>query len=260
MFSYAIADLKRTLAMLPVAFYFARSDLKARYQRSVLGPLWLVFGTAIGVTGLGLLWSVLLHSNRAQFIPSLTVGLVVWQFISGTVTESSRTFINNWLLIRNLSIPFGFYPTQLIMRQLVNFAHNALVILVVLLIYPPPLGLAQLLVLPGLLLVVGNLWWVALVLGMMGARFRDLEPLIGAFMPLLFFLSPVIYRPDQLGIKSVLAWVNPFSYLITVVRDPVQGVVPAGFVYAGALGMLVVGWLFALWLLQGRHKRIAFWV
>ncbi len=260
MFSYAISDVKRTVAMLPVAFYFARSDMKARYQRSVLGPLWLVLGTAIGVTGLGLLWSVLLHSNRAQFIPSLTVGLVVWQFISGTVIESTRTFTNNWQLIRNLSIPFGFYPTQLIMRQLVNFGHNALVIIAVLLIYPPHVGMAQWLILPGLLLLIGNLWWVALVLGMLGARFRDLEPLIGAFMPLLFFLTPVIYRPDQLGIKAALAWVNPFTWLITVLRDPIQGTVPAAFVYLCATGLMVAGWLFAMWLLQSRHKRIAFWV
>ncbi len=175
MFAYALSDLKRTMAMLPVAYYLARSDLKARYRRSMLGPLWLVLGTAVGVTGLGILWSVLLHENRATFIPSLTVGLVVWQLISGTVIESTRTFSNNYLLIRNLAIPFGFYPLQLIMRQVVNFAHNALVILAVLLIYPPHWSAVQWLCLPGFLLVLGNLYWIALVLGMMGARFRDLK-------------------------------------------------------------------------------------
>ncbi len=260
MFAYALSDLKRTMAMLPVAYYLARSDLKARYRRSMLGPLWLVLGTAVGVTGLGILWSVLLHENRATFIPSLTVGLVVWQLISGTVIESTRTFSNNYLLIRNLAIPFGFYPLQLIMRQVVNFAHNALVILAVLLIYPPHWSAVQWLCLPGFLLVLGNLYWIALMLGMMGARFRDLENLIAAFMPLLFFLTPVIYRPEQLGFKSLFAWLNPFSYLISVIRDPLQGHVPAPFVWEGAIILLVFGWLSSLYLLQTRHGRVAFWV
>ena len=256
----AIKDIKKTIKMLPVALFFAYSDLKARYRRSLLGPLWLVIGTTVGVAGLGLLWSILLKQDRHLFIPSLTVGLVTWQLISGTVIESSRTFVTNASLIRNVSIPFGFYPTQLVMRQLVNFAHNAMVIFVVLIIYPPNISIAQWLIIPGLLLLIGNLLWIAFLFGMMGARFRDLEPLISTFMPLMFFLSPVIYRPDQLGFKSALVWANPFSYLIAIIRDPIQGIVPEIFVYQGATLMLLVGWVFTFVLLQKKYQRIAFWV
>jgi ABC-type polysaccharide/polyol phosphate export permease len=260
MFDYAFSDLKNTLKMFPVALFFARSDLKARYRRSVLGPLWLVLGTAIGVAGLGVLWSVILKVDRAVFIPSLTVGLIVWQFISGTVTESTRVFINNANILRNLKIPFIFYPTQLVMKQLVNFAHNALVIVVVLLIYHPLLGWAQWLLIPGLILLVGNLLWISLIMGMLGARYRDIEQLVNAVVPLLFFLSPVIYRPTQLGIQAKIAWMNPFTYLITVIRDPIQGVAPAPFVYVVSVAMLVLGWLASLWLLQRKYRRVAFWI
>lgn len=54
------------------------------------------------------------------------------------------------------------------------------------------------LVFPGLLLVVLNLYWLMHGLGLVGARFRDIELLISSIVPLLFFISPVIYRADRL--------------------------------------------------------------
>lgn len=260
MFKFAFADVKETVRKVGCALFFAWGDLKARYRRSVLGPLWLVLGTAIGVAGLGFLWSALLKMDRASFIPSLTTGLVIWQLIAGCVTESPSVFIKNASIIRNLKMPYLFFPIQLLLRQLLNFSHNLVVVIVVLLIFPPLLNMNQWLLIPGFILLVGNLLWIILVLGMLGARFRDIEPLIGALMPMLFFLSPVIYRPSNLGMKEQIAWLNPFTYFISLVRDPLQGVAPPVFVYQVSLIMLVLGWFLALWLFDRKHHRIAFWV
>lgn len=260
MMNAALLDFIETLHKLPLAVYFAWGDTKARYRRSVLGPFWLVVGTAIGVAGLGFLWSMLLKTDRASFIPSLTVGLVIWQLIAGCVTESCSIFVRNAPIIHNLRTPYLIFPVQLLLRQLINFGHNLIVVLAVLSIFPPLLNYNQLLIIPGLLLLIGNLLWIIVMIGMLGARFRDMEPLIAAFMPMMFFLSPVIYRPDQLGLKDMIVWLNPFSYMISLIRDPLQGLAPPLFVYYVSIGMLVVGWLVSLWLLNRSYNRIAFWV
>lgn len=256
----ALDDVKKTLKLAPAALFLTWSDTKARYRRSMLGPFWLVLGTGIGVAGLGFLWSALLKMDRETFIPSLTVGLIVWQLIAGCVTESSGVFVRNSMVVRNLKIPFLFFPLQLVLRQTINFGHNLVVILVVLLIFPPPLSAVQLLLIPGFVLLIGNLLWLTMIVGMVGARFRDIEPLIGAFMPMLFFLSPVIYRPDHLGIHAQIAWLNPFSYFISLIRDPIQGVMPPMFVYGVATAMLIAGWLFTLQFLGRKYGRVPFWV
>ncbi len=183
------SDLVETLQKLPLALYFAWGDTKARYRRSVLGPFWLVMGTAVGVVGLGFLWSELLNVEKSTFIPSLSIGLVVWQLIAGCVMESSASFVQNAKLIRNLKTSFLIFPMQLLLRQLINFGHNLLVVIVVLLIFPPPLNINQLLVIPGIIIVIGNLFWIASLIGLLGARYRDLGPLIASFMPLMFFLD-----------------------------------------------------------------------
>jgi ABC-type polysaccharide/polyol phosphate export permease len=255
-----LLDLTQALKRLPVALYFAWSDTKARYRRSVLGPFWLVLSTLVGVVGLGVIWSVLLKVEKAEFIPSLTIGLVVWQMISGCIAESPSVFYRQAAQIKDINLPSFFLSLRLILRQLINLGHNIFVFVVVVMIYPEHASLIALLGIPGVLLLILNLLWVVQILGYIGARFRDLEPLIVAFLPILFFLSPVVYRASQLGpLQSTMAF-NPLSYWIGLVRDPLLGVIPSPGTYILALATTVVGWAAALWLTASRRHRLPYWI
>lgn len=253
-------DLQRTVRMLPVALHFAWGDIRARYRRSFLGPLWLVLGTAIGVLGMGYLWSGILGVGYAEYVPSLAAGLVTWQLLAGTIAESPSMLVYNAPIIRNVRTPVAFFPLQLLLRHLLTFAHNAVIVLAVLLVYPPDWSPTQLLSIAGLALVAGNLWWISLVLGMLGARFRDLDPLVAAALPLLFFLTPVVFRPDHVPVSHNIVWLNPLTYFITVIRDPLRGEVPPAFVYVVVLTVLAAGWAVAYWLLTRRAFRVPFWI
>ena len=253
-------DIAQGLQRLSMAFFFAWGDTKARYRRSVLGPFWMVLSTAVSVAGLGFLWSMLLKDDPIKLVPSLTVGLVVWQFISGCILEAPTVFSRNAHFIRNIKIPFFIFPMQLVMRQLINFGHNTVVVVVVVVYFAPTLHLNQLLVIPGLLLVLGNLCWIILLIAMLGSRFRDFEQIIGAIMPLMFFLSPVIYRPSQLSFGQQIVWLNPFSYFITLIRDPISGNIPPLFVYQVAIVALLIGTVFTVYQFGKQRKNISFWV
>jgi len=255
-----LADIIQSLKRGRVALYLAWSDTKARYRRSVLGPLWLTLGTAIGVIGLGLLWSELLKIDRASFIPSLTAGLIIWQVLAGCITESPSVFVRQGSVIRNLQLPFFLHPLQLVLRHLVNFSHNLLVYISVVIFFSVPVTWSTLLVVPGIILLFFNLAWIALLIGLLGSRFRDIEYLLANLMPLLFFLSPVLYRPNYLPFSAHFIWLNPLSHLIEVVRDPLLGVTPPWYVYATVCGMLIVGWCITIALFNTRRDRIAYWV
>jgi hypothetical protein len=51
--SAVLADLRQALGLFHVIVYMAVGDLRSRYRRSVLGPLWITLGTAAGTVGLG---------------------------------------------------------------------------------------------------------------------------------------------------------------------------------------------------------------
>jgi lipopolysaccharide transport system permease protein len=117
-----------------------------------------------------------------------------------------------------------------------------------------------LMAIPGLLLVVANLFWISLLIGTLGARFRDLEYLISTIMPLLMFLSPVMYRPNALPSIGKYMWLNPMSDMIEIVRLPLLGEGTPLFVYVVNIGMLLVGGTLTVLLFNSKRNRIAFWV
>ena len=255
-----IADITRTLRLPQLILYMAWSDVRARYKRSVLGPLWITLGTGISVVAFGYIWSELLKMDRAQFVPILTIGLILWQFISACIVESSSVFIRQGAAIRNLDLPLSLYPAQLVLRHLINLAHNLPLLLLVALIMGVGVTAQTLLAVPAFLLVLANLFWMTLLIGMLGARFRDLEYLISMIMPLIMFLSPVFYRPSALSMNGKYIWFNPFSSFIEIIRYPLLGQAIPDFVVWINLGLLVVGGSITLRLFNAKLKRIAFWI
>ena len=253
-------DVAFGFASLPFALYCAWGDTKAYYRRTLLGPFWIVMFTGIGVAVLGVFWSTLLKMDKATFIPSVTVGLVVWQLISGCITESSPEFLRNAMIIRPISTSFLLFPVRMVMRHLINFMHNAVIIVLVLWMYPTMVhGAAPLLAVPGLLLVLANLLWMCMFIGMASKHYSYVDHMICAIMTILFLLSSAIYPADHIMIDAHIVWSNPFTYFISVIRDPLRGVVPDAFVYCMTVGMLVVGWSAALWTLHHGKERIGYW-
>ena len=79
-------------------------------------------------------------------------------------------------------------------------------------------------------------------------------------MQMAFFISAVIWKPDQLGATNGCWLFNPFFTLLEVVRAPLLGEVPSHAVWASALvysaALCAVSWL----LFARVRGRIAFWV
>ena len=254
-----LRDIKNALTMPRLIFFLAWSDVRARYKRSVLGPVWITISTAIGVVGLGFICSILFKMDRATYIPLLTVGLVTWQFISGCVTEASALFYRQASIIRNMDLPMSIYPAQLILRQMINLAHNIPLFFIVSLVLGVHLSPIALLAIPGFILATVNMFWIILLIGMLGARFRDLEYLVATIMPLVMFFSPVMY-PNALGNMAQYIWLNPLAHIIELIRMPLLGEIPPMFVVYSNLAFLIVGMTGTLMLFNSKRKRIALWV
>lgn len=242
------------------ACYLAWADTRARYKKSVLGPLWLTLGSMVGVLGLSLVWGTLLKEDMVTFVPSLTIGMIVWLLVSGAIGEASTTFIRQAAVIRNVAIPHWFFVIRALARHIINLVHNIVIVIFVIVFFNVKLTPVMLLAIPGIILVLLNLYWVMFFLGMLGARFRDLEYLIASFLPLLFFISPVVFRADRLPVSMNIIWLNPLSYFIEVVRAPFLGSIPDAKTYFIVLGILFGGAVSTYILYRLRGHRLSFWV
>ena len=112
----------------------------------------------------------------------------------------------------------------------------------------------------GVVLAIANLSWIMFVLGVMGARFRDIEYAINSVLPILFFVSPVLFRPDRLSINQEVIWMNPLSYFIEAVRAPLLTQNFSWMPHMVLLVILMIGAALSWYVYKTMGRRLAFWV
>lgn len=238
-------------------------SIRSRYARSRLGQFWPSLSFLITVVSLGVVYSYLWNEPVWSFLPYLAVSQVFWMLISGSVVEGCRTFMEYESLIRTEYHPRSMFVLVLLTRQITYFLHNAVVLVPLLLIFPRGIGWVTFLSVPGMLLVLLNLYWMVLVTGLICTRFRDFPNVIASVMQIMFFITPVVWEPSRLaghGLATLLATMNPFACLLAIVRDPFMGVVPSPLQYGISLGMLVFGYLFAVWFFARTNRRLVYWL
>ncbi|MEN9502924.1 MAG: hypothetical protein RI964_2209 [Pseudomonadota bacterium] len=249
------------LLHLKNAIYLAWMDIQARYKKSAFGPLWLTFGNLISVIGLGIVWGSMLKEDLSTFLPSIATGLITWQFISISISESCDIFIAHAFIIRNVKMPLFFFTSRLIARHLINLMHNTPIIIGVMLYYHLPFNQITLLSLLGIVLVTLNLAWLTFVIGIASARYRDISYAITSFMPILFFLTPIIFRPDHIpGVLRAVADYNPLAHFVSIIRYPILGQVPSLSSYIIVCSILLIGVILTNFVNRKYSRKLAFWI
>ncbi len=256
----ALEDLATGFARWRLAAALARLDIRNRYRGSVLGPFWLSLSTAVMVVALGLLYSTLFALPLGEYLPYLAVGLIVWGLISQTVTDACDSLTSAEGVIRQVPLPYTVHALRCVFRNVAVAAHSLPLILVVFLVCGHAPGPEALLALPGLLLVATNAFALAIVLGMVCARFRDIPPIVGSVLQLAFFMSPVLWKPELLKEQQVWLPLNPFYTLMETVRGPLVEGGAAPVVWASAAGFTLLACALAFAFFVRFRGRIAFWV
>ncbi len=256
----AMEDLAEGLRRWELWVTMGLQDVKRHYRRSVLGPIWLTLSLAILVAALGYLYSGLMGVSLHIYVPHLALGFLAWQFISGVLGDSCNVFIKNkgWLI--NVRTPLSLFVYQLVWQHLITMGHNALVYLGVAVIFGIFAGWAGLLIIPVMAILIVNAIWVALLFGTLCARFRDIPQIVQSLLRIGFFVTPVMWMPGQLGDRAYLAYFNPFTYFVELVRAPLLGEVPPVETWALALAVTVIGWTLAAFFFTRFRGRVPYWV
>jgi ABC-type polysaccharide/polyol phosphate export permease len=258
----AAEDLRNGLRSWKIAGRLGWLDIKRRYRRTMIGPFWNTISLALLVTALGSLGVGLWNQEAGQYIPYLASGLVIWIMISTIVSESCSLMIAGQNLYRQIRFDYSVLALALIWRNFIVFLHNLLVYAVAVLIFAPHLlRPVTILVVPGILLILANSFWLAILLGLLCLRFRDIQQLVNNVIQIAIFVTPVFWPSTALQgtHRAVFVALNPLYHMIEVARAPLVGEVPTMTTYAAVLLMLVVGGSVTYWFFQKFRKRITYW-
>ncbi|MDH6148883.1 lipopolysaccharide transport system permease protein [Paraburkholderia sp. WSM4179] len=260
MYNLALYDLKRSIASWRLWTLLGWLEVRQRYARSRVGPFWLTISTGVMVGSIGVVYGTLFGMKMSDYLPYLAVSLVLWTTFSATVLEGSTAYINSGHYIRQAATPKLIFMLQVAWRNLIILAHNFVIVVVLLAIYGIKSWETLPVFIPALVLYMANAMWMAMVTGLLSARFRDLPQIVSALMQIAFYVTPIIYHPNSLTRFSFIVDLNPLAHLVELVRAPLIGEWPSATTWGVAVGLAVAGWLLAL-ALTGRYlKRIPYWV
>lgn len=198
----------------------SKTDFKLRYQGSILGYLWaiirpfLMFGTMYLVFA-----KFLRFGDEIPHYPVyLLVGTVLWNFFIECTNQGIQSLLIRSDLMRKIAFPKWIIVLSATTTALINLGINFVVIILFSFFsgIAPNLGwlLVPFLILELYLLSLG----LALLLGSVNIRYRDVQSIWEVLVQALFYAVPIIYP-----IQMVATYSNFTAHLLML--DPIAQVI-----------------------------------
>jgi lipopolysaccharide transport system permease protein len=254
-------DLAESFQRWQLWWLLGYNDVRQRYRRSRVGQLWITISMGIFVIAIGPVYALLFNTELKEFLPYLTVNIVVWGFISSMINDACTAFIQSDGYIRQERLPKIGFLYRILVRNLLILGHNALLIPLVFIAFGKSVDPVALLAIPGLIIVTVNCLLMALFLATICSRFRDFPQIVSNVVQVAFFLTPIFWQKKQiLADYHFVVDFNPFASLLSVVSSPILGKVPTMFEYGMCLVMTLVVGLVAVPFFARYRARIVYWL
>ncbi|GBQ72295.1 polysaccharide/O-antigen exporter permease [Ameyamaea chiangmaiensis NBRC 103196] len=254
-------DIVEGLASWRIYWALGIGDIRQRYARSRFGQFWITLSMAIFVVSIGTVYGFLFHQDLHQFLPYVACNYVTWALIAGLITDSSTVFTQSETYLRHEPLPKTVFVMRMLVRHLMNFAHNILIVPAVFLVMRHGVHWTVLLAPLGLLVVMAGGLFSGYLLGVLCTRFRDLPQIVQNLVQIVFFVTPVMWPSSTLhGAAAWLVHLNPFAAMMRLVSEPLLGDVPGWRTVGLACATLVVLGALALALFARFRARIVYWL
>lgn len=198
-----------------------RKELNVRYKGNALGYMWSVLNPLANAYIFYVVFGIMLRMNVPHFIVLLLAALFPWQAFSNSIMESTTTFLANPTLVKKIAFPRAAIPLVVNAQNYVHLLLSFPIYLAFMFyegLYP---GWNWLWGIPALLLLTFiSSYGISLLFGTLNVFFRDLRNLVGIFIQLAFFGTPIMYVLS--AVPESYMWVfkvNPIAPLFICWRS-----------------------------------------
>lgn len=236
-------------------------DIKQRYRRSTIGPLWITLSTGIMVGSIGLLWSTLFKMPLQEYMPFFASGLILWFFISAQLNEACTTYPQFENYIKQLDLPLPIYIFRVWARNIILFAHNFIVLIVVWICMGCSWTPNILLALIGFFVLSLSLFFLSLPISALCTRYRDIPQIIQNITQVLYFFTPIIWKVESL--PQEYQWVadsNPLFHIIEIIRAPLIGEQASIYSWYWSIAILLSSIIIGSVIHTKLRKKVAYWL
>ncbi len=258
--SYIQEMLKRK----DLLYYLIKSGLKAEHRNSYLGYFWWLLDPLLNVLVYYFLVVIVLGRDfpDLNYPVFLVIGLVVWRWISSSISSASKSILRYSSIINQVSLPKAIFPLSFTFSQLFNFLFGLIVVAIFLLFNGIVPGW-EIVFLPLIMLVtVIFLMAVGFFLAYINVFVRDIDNIMTHVIRVLFYASPIIWVGGRLARSDYnLDWVvdyNPIAIIVDSYRDILMFNTTPDFVGLGVITgiSLIVIVIMILHYSKNEHKII----
>ena len=207
-------------------YFFTWRDLKVRYKQTAIGVAWAIFQPFITMVVFSIFFGKLakMPSDGIPYPIFVYVGLLIWQFFSSALSDTSNCLVGNQAIITKVYFPRLILPISSVLTKLVDFFVASIILIGLMFYYHFTPHLVGLLILP-LLLFISFLAAVGggLFLASINVKYRDVRYILPFFIQILMFITPVIYPASIAGKYSWLFAFNPMSGVIKAAQAAILG-------------------------------------
>jgi len=257
-----VRDVARSAGLWHIWTRLGIQDVRLKFRRSALGPAWIIVNLAVLVAAIGFIYANLLRQDPREFVPYLTIGLVMWLYLTNSIVEGGNAFVNSEGYIKQISLPIYVYLFRAFVSVAITMLIPMSISTLILMIYPLRLWAGTMFVIPGLLIVMVASLLLITIFAHLNARFRDVAHVAAIGMNVLFYATPVLFPAELLRRRPDLRYVidlNPAYHLIELVRHPLVSGAPADWhTYVAGVVILFVLGVSAAGIIAVFQRRIVF--
>lgn len=241
---------------------FAWDEIQQRYRRSMLGIAWIAVSYLVFVGAITIFFRGFASMDTIDFVAYSGFGFAAFTFLVGNLTDGCAVFRSASSWIKSASLPYSVYIYQSLARSVFTFAIQlaaGTVLLVTLFGWRPSIESLMSVVALGVFLL--NAVWVQYLLGLFGARFGDVQHIVGTIQRLLFFTTPILWVYDERSEKlKRVADINPLTHFIEIFRAPLLGELPNIHSVFYVAAFTFAGWVITLLAAGRMRRRLPFWI
>jgi len=204
-------------------FFFTnlvKRALKLKYGRSFLGVLWSLVKPAAYILLYYFAFGKVLKVNEDYFFLFVSVGVIVWLFISSSILQSARELRNNLELMKKIYFPREMLIYATITTFLFEFVLTIMLLVAVAMGFGANLRLVDATtVMLAILTLTAFISWISLIVGQLCVFYHDIAHLTEVLINLFFWLNPIFY-PLRLVPQEIffVYQFNPVVYVIEAMR------------------------------------------
>ena len=233
---------------LYLVWHLVKRDFYLRNTGSALGVLWALIVPVAQLSVLSFTFGSIIRIDIEDYPAFVFSALLPWTWFTNSLSSAGTLFFNHRDLVRRPAFPPGALIIVNTLSHLITFLLSLPLLYLLLGWYGrfipwDPLALLTLLAVQGALTI-----GLSFMIATWNVFYRDIAQLVGICLSLLFFLTPIFYRPLVANEYLALLVLNPMVPLINGYRAVLfEGASPAWSSLAQTVAFSVAAYIVGYW-------------